>query len=60
MEKKMEIIYYEMVKMEKRLTEKAEVVLKARDEITAALQRFEILQREMISKMETLNRTNRT
>lgn len=52
MEKKMEIIYYEMLKMEKRLTEKGEAILKARDEISAALNRFEILQRELLKKLE--------
>jgi len=51
-DKKMEVIFYEMVKMEQRLTEKAEVVLKARDEITTALNRFEILAKELLAKIE--------
>jgi hypothetical protein len=49
---KLEIIYYEMVQMEKRLTEKAQIVLSARDEITSALNRFEILQKELISELQ--------
>lgn len=49
---KLEIIYYEMVKMEKRLTEKAEVVLKVRDDVNSALNRFEILQKELIEKLD--------
>lgn len=51
---KLEIIYYEMVQMEQRLTEKAEIILRARDEITSSLNRFEILQKELIKKMEEM------
>lgn len=50
-DKKLEVIYYEMVKMEQRLTEKAEVILKARDEVSSALGRFEILAKELLAKM---------
>lgn len=52
MDKKLEVVYYEMVKMEKRLTEKAEVILRARDDVNASLERFEILQKELIEKLE--------
>lgn len=54
-DKKLEVVYYEMVKMEKRLTEKAEVILKARDEVNISLNRFEILQKELIKKLEENN-----
>ena len=57
MEKKLEIIYYELVKMEKRLSEKSEAVMKARDEITSALQKFEILQREVLAEFEKMMKT---
>lgn len=49
---KVEILYYEMVKMEKRLEEKAEIILRARDEIDTSLKRFEILQRELIDLLK--------
>ena len=49
---KVEVIYYELLKMEKRVTEKAQAVLDARDEVEAALRRFEALQKELIRKME--------
>ena len=52
MDKKLEVVYYELVKMEKRLEEKARIVLEARSEINAALQRFEILQKELLQKLE--------
>jgi len=52
MDKKLEVVYYEMLKMEKRLEEKARVVLEARNEINSALQRFEILQKELLVKLE--------
>ena len=52
MEKKLEVVYYEMINMEKRLTEKTEVIFRAREEINTALGRFEILQKELIQKME--------
>jgi len=52
MDKKLEVVYYEMLKMEKRLEEKARVVLEARNEINSALQRFEILQKELLTKLE--------
>jgi hypothetical protein len=49
---KMEVIYYEMLKMEDRLTQKAIKILEAEDKISNALNRFEILQKEFILKME--------
>ena len=49
---KVEVIYYELLKMEKRVTEKAQAVLDARDEVEAALRRFEALQKELIRKLE--------
>lgn len=52
MDKKLEVVYYELVKMEKRLEEKARIVLEAGSEINAALQRFEILQKELLQKLE--------
>ena len=52
MEKKLEIIYYELVKMEKRLSDKAEDILRARDEIADSLNRFEILQKQLLEKLE--------
>ena len=54
-DKKMEIVYYKLVEMEQRLTEKAEVILKARDEVNASLNRFEILAKDLISKLEAKN-----
>jgi len=38
-----EVIYYELLKMEKRITEKADAVLAARDEIEQFVTRFELL-----------------
>lgn len=49
-----EIIYYELLQMEKRITEKAEQVLKAQDEIKEFSSKFEILASELIKKMEEL------
>ena len=51
-DKKMEIVYYKLVEMEQRLTEKAEVILKARDEVNTSLTRFEILVKSLIEKIE--------
>jgi hypothetical protein len=53
---KMEVIYYEMVKMEDRLTEKAEQVFKAQTEIVESLNKFEILQKELIEKIDSLQK----
>ncbi len=53
---KMEVIYYEMLKMEDRLTEKSEQVFKAQTEIVEALNKFEILQKELIAKIEDLQK----
>jgi len=49
---KLEVVYYEMVKMEDRITKKAEAILEARDAVEAALRRFEALQKELMRKME--------
>lgn len=49
---KMELVYYKLAEMEKRLTEKAEVILKARDEINTSLNRFEILAKDLMEKIE--------
>ncbi len=49
-----EVIYYELLQMEKRITEKAEQVLKAQDEIKEFSSKFEILANELIKKMEEL------
>lgn len=49
---KFEVVYYELVKLEDRITKKAEAVLKARDDVERFLQRFEILQKELLKKME--------
>jgi hypothetical protein len=51
-DKKMEIVYYKLVEMEQRLTEKAEVILRARDEINTSLNRFELLVKDLIGKIE--------
>jgi len=53
---KLEVIYYEMVKMEQRLTEKAQAVLEARESVEKALQRFELLQKELIQKLEEVKK----
>ena len=47
------ILYYEMVQMQKILAEEAELILKSKTEITSALNRFEILQRELILKLDS-------
>jgi len=49
---KIEIIYYELAKMEASITEKAKLVFEAEEKISKALNRFEILQKELIGKME--------
>ena len=51
---KLEVIYYELVKMEDRITQKADAVLKARDEIEKFLTKFEILQKELLEKMKKM------
>lgn len=56
MSNKMEIIYYEMVKMEDRLTKKAEEVFKAQTSIVEALNKFELLQKELILKIDSLGK----
>jgi len=58
-DKKMEIVYYKLVEMEQRLTEKAEVILKARDEVNASLSRFEILANDMIKKWKIIEESKR-
>ena len=42
-----EVIYYELLKMEKRITEKADLVLKARDEIEQMLQEIRVLLKDI-------------
>ena len=51
-----EVVYYELVKMEERITEKADAVLKARDEVETMLQRLEILNKELINKIDELKK----
>ena len=51
---KLEVIYYELIKMEDRVTQKAEAVLKAREDIEKFLNRFEVLQKELLRKLEEL------
>jgi len=53
---KLEVIYYEMIKMEQRLTKKGQAVLEARDAVEKALQRFELLQKELIQKLEEVKK----
>ena len=50
-DRKLELIYYQLAEMEQRLTEKAEVILKARDEINDSLNRFERLQKQLMAKL---------
>jgi hypothetical protein len=50
-----EVIYYELVKMEERITEKAEQVLKAHADIKEFMTKFEILANELLKKMEEIN-----
>ena len=47
-EHKMEVIYYEMVKMEDRLTQKADLILKAESKVEELLQKVELLQKQLI------------
>lgn len=49
---KMEIIYYELKKMEKVVSEKAQILLDAENKISENLVKFEALQKELIKKME--------
>jgi len=56
---KLEVIYYELIKMEDRVTQKAEAVLKAREDIEKFLNRFEILQKELLKKLEECKNENR-
>lgn len=51
---KIEIVYYELLKMEDRLSAKAEVILQTRDEIAEQLRKFELLQSDLIKKIEEL------
>ncbi|MCV6607030.1 MAG: hypothetical protein OIF32_02365 [Campylobacterales bacterium] len=51
---KLEVIYYEMIKMEERITEKAQTILEARDAVESTLARFEILSESLIEKLEGL------
>ena len=47
-----EIIYYELVKMENRITEKADLILKAEKSIDEKLAKFEILFQRLVEKIE--------
>jgi len=47
-----EIVYYELVKMQKALEEKAQAVIEAHDNVAEMLQQFKILQKELIEKLE--------
>ncbi len=49
---KLEVIYYELIKMEDRITKKAEAVLQAREDVEKMLQKFEVLQRELIEELK--------
>ncbi len=49
---KLEVIYYELVKLEDRITKKAEAVLQAREDVEVALRRFESLQRELMIALD--------
>jgi len=51
-DKKLEIIYYQLVEMEERITQKSKVILEARDEINEKLARFEILTQKLLEKLE--------
>lgn len=50
---KLEIVYYEIAKLEQSITEKAKRIIEAEDKISSALNRFEILQKELLQKMES-------
>ena len=45
-----EIIYYELLKMEKRITEKSELILNAEKKISEKLAKFEILFEDFLKK----------
>ena len=49
---KEEIIYYELLKMEKRITEKADLILKAEKSIDEKLSKFEILFNDLIDEIK--------
>ncbi len=48
---KEEIIYYELVKMEQRITEKADLILKAESSIKEQLTKIEALYIEILKKI---------
>lgn len=56
MDNKLEVVYYELVKMEDRLTQKAELILKAESNIKESLERFELMQRDFFNKLEALKK----
>jgi len=49
---KLEVIYYELVKMEQRLDEKVSILLKTEDSIKSALEKFEILQKDLLNHLK--------
>lgn len=51
---KVEVIYYELLRMEQRISERSLEILNAGDEIASALNRFEIMQKELLKKMEEI------
>jgi len=52
---KEEIIYYELVKMEERITKKADLILKSKTEVESLLLKLEILFNKLEKKMDNLN-----
>jgi len=50
-----EVVYYELVKMEERITEKAEQVLKAHADVKEFMTKFEILAGELLQKLEKVD-----
>lgn len=48
-----EIVYYELIKMEERITEKADLILKAEKSIDEKLAKFEILFDKLLQKIES-------
>ena len=49
---KMEIIYYEMKKTEQIITQRVEKLIAVEDSVNRNLKKFEILQQELIAKLE--------
>jgi len=49
---KEEIIYYELLKMEERITQKADLILQAKDEIEEILRKMQILVNQFSEKKD--------